>query len=119
MIRFSLRQLWLQQRRLAGTLLAVVLGVAFLMGTLVLGDTLRSNFERLFTQTNAGTDVVLRSATKVGTLGVRDLRAGIPASLAQRVRGIEGGRGRAAVCRGVRSARGRGRHRHWRQRPTD
>ncbi len=33
---------------------AVVLGVAFLAGTLVLGDTLAANFDRLFTETSAG-----------------------------------------------------------------
>ena len=38
-----------------------MLGVAFLVGTLVLGDTIAANFDRLFTETSAGTDVVVRS----------------------------------------------------------
>jgi len=57
--------LWAHRRRLTATLLAVGLGVAFLAGTLLLSDTLRANFDRLFTQADAGTDVVLRSATEV------------------------------------------------------
>ena len=36
-------------RRLLGTGFAVCMGVAFLAGTMVLGDTLRANFDRLFT----------------------------------------------------------------------
>ena len=40
-----------------------MLGVAFLTGTLVLGDTLSANFDRLFTEVSASTDVVVRNAT--------------------------------------------------------
>ena len=40
--------------------LSVFLGVAFLSGTLVMGDTLDKNFDNLFTEANAGTDVVVR-----------------------------------------------------------
>ena len=47
--------------------MAVFLGVAFLAGTLVLGDTLRNNFDNLFADVNAGTDVVVRNATDLGT----------------------------------------------------
>ena len=55
------------KRRLVGTFLAVFLGVAFLAGTLVLGDTLRGNFDNLFTEANAGTDVVVRHESKLST----------------------------------------------------
>ena len=43
--------------------MAVVIGVAFLTGTLLLGDTISANFDRLFTQVSANTDVVVRNAT--------------------------------------------------------
>ena len=43
--------------------MAVVIGVAFLMGTLMLGDTISANFDRLFTEVSAKTDVVVRNAT--------------------------------------------------------
>jgi putative ABC transport system permease protein len=62
------------KRRLVGTFLAVFLGVAFLCGTLVLGDTLRANFDRLFTNANAGTDVIVRHTSKL------EIDAGEPAS---------------------------------------
>jgi putative ABC transport system permease protein len=65
MFRINLTQLWARKRRLAGTAVAVVLGVAFLTGTLVLGDTLSGNFDRLFAEVSAGTDVVVRNATSI------------------------------------------------------
>ncbi|HMG44534.1 MAG TPA: ABC transporter permease [Acidimicrobiales bacterium] len=65
MIRISLISLWARRRRLMGTTLAVFLGVAFLSGTLVLGDTLSANFDRLFAEVSAGTDVVVRSDSSI------------------------------------------------------
>jgi putative ABC transport system permease protein len=85
MIAVTARSLWARKRRLVATLLAVGLGVAFLAGTLLLSDTLRANFDRLFTQADSGTDVVLRGATKVGAE-----RTGVEASLLARVRSVAG-----------------------------
>jgi len=84
-IAITARSLWARKRRLVATLLAVGLGVAFLAGTLLLSDTLRANFDRLFTQADGGTDVVLRGATKVGAE-----RTGVDASLLARVRSVAG-----------------------------
>src|SRR5581483_1358407 len=53
------------KRRLVGTMLAVLLGVSFLAGTLALSDTLRSNFADLFAAANSRTDVVVRSADQL------------------------------------------------------
>src|SRR5215216_6301412 len=80
------------KRRLVGTFLAVFLGVAFLSGTLVLGDTLRGNFDDLFTEANAGTDVVVRHASKLSTdPGEPDSqRRLLDASLVDTVRDVEG-----------------------------
>jgi putative ABC transport system permease protein len=80
------------KRRLVGTFLAVFLGVAFLAGTLVLGDTLRGNFDDLFTEANAGTDVVVRHASSLSTdPGEPDSQRGLlDASLVDGVRGVEG-----------------------------
>ena len=66
MLNVTFKSLWARKRRLAGTFVAVVLGVAFLSGTLVLGDTLRANFDRLFTTVTRGTSAQVRSATKIG-----------------------------------------------------
>ena len=40
------------KRRFVSTCVAVVLGVAFLTGTLVLGDTIRGGFDRMFATAN-------------------------------------------------------------------
>ena len=80
------------KRRLVGTFLAVFLGVAFLSGTLVLGDTLRSNFDDLFTEANAGTDVVVRHESNLSTdPGEPDSQRGlIDSSVVDTVRGVDG-----------------------------
>ena len=67
MLRVSLKGVWAHKRRLFGSLFAVLLGVAFLAGTLVLGDTMRAGFADLFSEANKGTDAVVRSTTEVGS----------------------------------------------------
>src|SRR4029077_9063114 len=88
MIAVTARSLWARKRRLVATLLAVGLGVAFLAGTLLLSDTLRANFDKLFTQADGGTDVVLRGATQIGS--GNSARTGVDASLLPRVRAVSG-----------------------------
>src|SRR5262245_65472178 len=87
MLWITLREMRAHARRLAGTGLAVVLGIAFLTGTLVLGATLRSNFSDLFTEVDAGTDVSVRTATPVTTPATRGL---IDASLVAKVADVPG-----------------------------
>lgn len=89
MFRTTLHSLWQRRRRLFGTVTAIVLGVAFLVGTLVLGDTFSANFDRLFTETAAGTDVVVRNATSVSD--EPDAQRGpIDATVLDRVRSVDG-----------------------------
>jgi hypothetical protein len=88
MIAIIARSLWARKRRLVATLLAVALGVAFLAGTLLLSDTLRANFDRLFTQADGGANVVLRGATEIGS--GNSARTGVDASLLPRVRTVPG-----------------------------
>ncbi len=90
MLLLSLRNLWAHRRRLVGTVVAVVLGVAFLSGTLLLGDTLRANFDALFTQTTAGTDVVVRSATVIGDDQRQNRRPDLDATLVDTVAHVDG-----------------------------
>ncbi len=66
MIKLTLRNLAAHKRRLIGTSLAVCLGVAFLAGTFVLGDTMAANFDRLFTSSIGETDAVVRNDNRVG-----------------------------------------------------
>ena len=56
MTSLAIKNLLAHRRRFIGTFLASFLGVAFLAGTLVLGDTLQRNFDTMFTDANAGTD---------------------------------------------------------------
>ena len=90
MRRIALNGLWAHKRRLAGTFLAVFLGVAFLSGTLMLGDTLQRNFERLFADVTSGTDAVVRSTTRISEDAGATQRAPIPASELARVRAVDG-----------------------------
>ncbi|MFI6805724.1 ABC transporter permease [Streptomyces luteogriseus] len=68
-VRLSVSSLRAHRRRFAGTFLAVFLGVAFLAGTLVMGDTLRASFDSMFGDAARGTDAVVRSADAITTPG--------------------------------------------------
>ncbi|MFF1875317.1 ABC transporter permease [Streptomyces sp. CB03911] len=90
-LRISLRSLRAHRRRLAGTFLSILLGVSFLAGTMVLGDTLRANFDTLFADANAGTDAVVRSADVLDSPGTPGgVRAPVEAELAARLRTVPG-----------------------------
>ena len=90
MLGISIKSVWSHKRRLAGALLAVVFGVAFLSGTLLLGDTLRANFDSLFMQANGNTDVVVRSATQVSDSLGQSNRATVNASVVTDVERVDG-----------------------------
>lgn len=89
MWKITIAGLRAHRRRLAATSLAVVVGVAFLTGTLVLGDAMSKGFDDLFGQLNAGTDVVVRPA---GSGGSDDATATgtLDADVVDRVREVEG-----------------------------
>jgi len=89
LIRLSLANLWTRRRRLVGLVLAVLLGTAFLSGSLVLADTMSSSIGGLIRDSGAGTDVVVRNATAV-TDDPGTERGGIDASLVDRVRAVPG-----------------------------
>ena len=88
-MRIAFNDMWSHKRRLAGSMIAIVLGVAFLSGTLLLGDTLKANFDKLFTTANGSTDVILRGSTQIGS-DVRQSRSGVDASLATVARDTPG-----------------------------
>jgi putative ABC transport system permease protein len=89
MLTLTLKEMRGHGRRLVGTAVAVFLGVAFLAGTLVLGDTLRNNFDNLFADVNAGTDVVVRGATDLG-IEADEPRGLIDRSLVDEVAAVDG-----------------------------
>ncbi|MFI6684829.1 ABC transporter permease [Streptomyces sp. NPDC050485] len=101
-LRLSLTSLRSHRRRFAGTFIAVLLGVAFLTGTLVMGDTLRASFDTLFTNADAGTDAVVRSANVVTVSGAgQGTRRPVDTSLATAIRNTPGVAAAAPVVEGA------------------
>src|SRR4051794_26086204 len=88
MFKLTMRGLWSRKRRLAGTFLAVLIGVAFLAGTQILGDTMRGSFDSLFNDAYSGTDAVVRNATDVSGDGAQ--RASIPENVLGTVKAVPG-----------------------------
>ena len=101
MFRTALSSAWARKRRLAGTAVAVVLGVAFLTATLVVGDTVKEGFSTAFGEANEGTDAVVRSADRMN--GSESMAAGSPmdASVVDLVQGADGVRVVAPVIEGA------------------
>ena len=60
MFKLTLKELFGKKLRLITTALAVMLGVAFMAGTLVLTDTIGKTFDGLFTEAYSGTDAYVR-----------------------------------------------------------
>jgi putative ABC transport system permease protein len=89
MWRTTLKSLGAHKRRLLGTCAAVLLGVAFLSGTLVLGDTMSNGFSNMFAEANAGTDALVRSSTEVGDADFAE-RGLIDGALADDIAAIDG-----------------------------
>ncbi|MEV4560314.1 FtsX-like permease family protein [Kitasatospora sp. NPDC049285] len=90
-VRIGARSLLAHRRRLLGTVASIVLGVAFLTGTMVLGDTLRANFDTLFADANAGTGAVVRSAEVLDAPNVPGgVRAPLDDALTAKLRAVPG-----------------------------
>ncbi|MFE7602181.1 ABC transporter permease [Streptomyces sp. NPDC057494] len=90
-LRLARSSLRAHRRRFLGTFAAVLLGVAFLTGTLVMGDTLRASFDSMFTSATRGTDAVVRSATTVTAAGdAQGTRGPVDAALAERLASVPG-----------------------------
>jgi putative ABC transport system permease protein len=77
------------KRRMVGMFLSVFLGVAFLAGTLVMGDTLDRNFDTLFSDAYAGTDVVVQRDSAIDTDFDAE-RGVIDASIADDIAAVDG-----------------------------
>ncbi len=85
-LRQAVRNLLASRLRLFLTSLAVVLGVGFVVGSFVLGDTINKAFDGVFETANAGTAVQVRG---VKTVSEAD-RQPVPDSLLPTIRGVEG-----------------------------
>ncbi len=100
MFKATLRSLAAHKLRLFLTALAVVLGVGFVTGSLVLTDTLNATFIRLFKQVDGGVDVRVRSRStfteQSNGSGNASKYQPVPDSLLEEVRrvpGVEGASG--------------------------
>ena len=78
MLKTTIKGLLARKFRLVTTGLAVLLGVAFMVGTLVLTDTIEKTFDELFATVSAGTDAHVRSNSAIETGDGFEVRARIP-----------------------------------------
>jgi len=89
MRKVTLRGLLAHKLRLALTALAIVLGVTFISGTLVLTDTLNNTFSSLFTSVYSKIDFQVRGVAQFGS-GESATRNPLPESVLARVRDVPG-----------------------------
>lgn len=89
MLRLTLKNVWGYKVRLALTATAVVLGVAFMVGTMVLTDTMSRSFDSIFETAGADIDLVIQRSEAVS---YRDTtaRARISESTVGDVRAVSG-----------------------------
>ncbi|MGH9084075.1 MAG: ABC transporter permease [Acidimicrobiales bacterium] len=91
MLRVTLRSFWEHKRRLVSTVIAIVLGVAFMAGTFVLTDTLDKVFDDLFAE--AAEEISTQVQGEVlfdDPFGGGDQRALLDASIVDTVRAVDG-----------------------------
>ena len=89
MLALSVKNLIAHKRRLFSTLTAVVLGVGFLCGVLLLSATINSSFESLFADANRGTDAMVRARSSLDVSGMT-ARKRIDPALLNQVASIDG-----------------------------
>jgi putative ABC transport system permease protein len=91
MWKATLRGLVARRLRLALTLAAIILGVAFVTSTYVLTDTLSAVVDHLFVNASSGVDVTVRSSSAFGdNAGLTADRARLPAAVLGAVRNVPG-----------------------------
>lgn len=91
MFRATLKSALGHKLRLVLTTVSVVLGVAFIVGTLVLTDTINATFDRLFADANRNTAVNVRAKAEfTSNQNTGNQRAPVPASLLDSVRSVPG-----------------------------
>jgi putative ABC transport system permease protein len=85
----TIKQLAANKMRLLATAFAVILGVAFLAGTLILTDTIKGTFDTLLAEADEGTDAYVRAASPL-ELGYGETGQPVDASLIDAVRSVDG-----------------------------
>ncbi len=91
MFRATVKSLWGHKLRFVLTMVAIILGVGFMSGTLIFTDTIGKTFDDLFSTTTRGVDALVRSTNTVKAQGPGDeQRAMIDDSILGRIRAVEG-----------------------------
>jgi putative ABC transport system permease protein len=91
MLRLSLRSLAAKKFRLISTALAIVIGVGFTVGTLILSDTMDRSFSTAIDDITAGVDTLVRGEEPVDTgPGAPSQRTQVDVELLETVRAVDG-----------------------------
>ena len=85
MLRVGLRGMFARKMRLALTLLAVALGVSLIVATYVFTDSINGGFDKIFAQTNKGTDVAI-TGKKAIDVGDNQTQPTVPDAVLEHVR---------------------------------
>ena len=89
MFRMTIKEIVAKKVRLLSTAIAVIIGVAFLAGTLIMTDTVIKTFDSLLADANSGTDAYVRGASPLD-LGFGEGRPRIDAALVDQLGHAEG-----------------------------
>lgn len=90
MWKVTLRGIATKKLRFLLTATAVMLGVAFMSGTMTLTETIRTTFDDLFRDINEGTDVVVRGEQPFESDFFEVPRKPVPAQVLSNVRRVDG-----------------------------
>jgi putative ABC transport system permease protein len=90
MLKLARKSVLAHKRRLIGTGLSVIIGIAFLAGTFVFTDTIKRTFDNLFADVYANTDVYVRSNQSIESDFGQTQRPRIPDTLIAQVQAVPG-----------------------------
>src|SRR4028119_2486823 len=90
MWRTTLKNLLAHKLRLALSGLAIVLGVAFVSGTMIFTDTLSRTFTNLFQSTSSDVSVTPATAFEAGFEAPGGSASYVPSSLLDRITAVDG-----------------------------
>ncbi len=90
MFKTTLKSIRGHKARLIGTAFAVILGVSFLVGTLVFTDSVGKAFDNLFASVYEGTDAEVRSTETLDLGFGGEIRANMDESYAAQVAAVDG-----------------------------
>ena len=90
MFKLARKSTMAHKRRLIGTALSVIIGIAFLAGTFVFTDTIKRTFDNLFANVFKNTDVYVRSNQKIEQDFGPTFRPRIPETVVAQVAAVPG-----------------------------